>query len=348
MATPERRPIVFISYSHRDSRIKDRLVEHISVLGATDFELWDDSQIQTGDNWRRRISDGLSRADAGVLLISTDFLTSNFIKTVELPILLSKSVYPILIGYCAWQSVGWLEKLQMRTDDGEPLGTRGQKLDKGLVEVAREMALLYRAKPTISLDPCATALPPAREQRGELVSEVWVDAPAWYLAIVLQKDQRTGPVFNLRCRVLNEGVMPATMQRFDIRLTDPHGSTFGLKWNLFYEGDLVHLKVADAYPLALPPKSDQLIGIQFVGPPSIVHYEWSEGLYNCELMGQLADGRPADVLARCEIMVTAENVKDLIYWGRAGAAQWEALNDPNDAVGIPVRIWRRSPAPARR
>ncbi|MET0163866.1 MAG: hypothetical protein ABW318_02530, partial [Vicinamibacterales bacterium] len=115
----------------------------------------------------------------------------------------------------------------------------------------------------------------------------------------------------------------------------------------FYEGDLVHRKVADAHPLAFAPKSDQVVGIQFVGPPSIVHYQWSEGLYTCELTGQLADGRPDDVLARCEILVTAENAKDLIYWGRAGAAQWEALNDPDNAVGIPVRISRRSPAPAR-
>jgi hypothetical protein len=46
---------------------------------------------------RRRAAD----VAAGVLLISTDFLTSNVIKTAEVPKLLERPVYPILVGYCA-------------------------------------------------------------------------------------------------------------------------------------------------------------------------------------------------------------------------------------------------------
>jgi hypothetical protein len=87
MLPPGREPVIFMSYSHRDRAIKDRLVQHISVLGPTGFELWDDSAIHTGDEWRARIRDALARADAAILLISADFLTSKFVKETELPAL---------------------------------------------------------------------------------------------------------------------------------------------------------------------------------------------------------------------------------------------------------------------
>lgn len=340
MLPPGREPVVFISYSHRDRGIKDRLVKHISVLGPTSFELWDDTSIRTGDDWRGRIGDALARADAAILLISADFLTSSFIKETELPALLARPTYPILIGYCAWQKVPWLEKLQMRTDDGKPLGTRGRKLDRVLVEVAVEMTDLYGA---------ATGAPaPAPEPAFEhdVTSAVEIDPADPYVAIVLQKDVRTGPVFNMLCRLRNASDDPAMLQRLEIVLTDPHGASITLAWNLFYEGAMVHRRIGDAQPLALPPRCDRQIGIQFVGPPSIAHYRWPQGHYRFVMNGWLTGSRgtPADVVTRREIAVRPWDARNLTYWAAAGPDQWKALDDPDNAVGIPVEIFKRSPA----
>jgi hypothetical protein len=333
----ERRPVIFISYSHRDKGVKDRLVTHIGVLPGVQFELWDDSKIQIGEDWQRGIREALGRADAGVLLISADFLTSEFIKSKELPALLPKPLYPILIGYCAWEQVPWLARLQMLTDNGKPLGTRGQKLDKGLLVVATEMARLYAPPEAAPAPP-----PPAPVAPRATAADLHIEVYDPFVAIVIQKDQRTGPAFNLRFRVVNQAGRAVTLPTLQIALTDPYGTSFKLEWTVFFEGELVHKKTDDAHPISLQGRSKQILGIQFVGPSSIAHAQWPPGQYLLDLIARETTKGPGAVLTRCEMTVTAANARDLFYWARAGAAQWEALGDPDNAVGIPVSIARRA------
>jgi hypothetical protein len=81
----------------------------------------------------------------------------------------------------------------------------------------------------------------------------------------------------------------------------------------------------------------------------VSHYRWSHGRHGCEFRGWLQEPinaeRP-DLVTPCEIVVSAEAARNLTYWSAAGAAQWDALNDPDNAVGIPVAISRQS-SPAR-
>ena len=53
------------------------------------IERWDDTRIRPGSEWRSEIKQALERARAAVLLISADFLASDFIQDNELPPLLS-------------------------------------------------------------------------------------------------------------------------------------------------------------------------------------------------------------------------------------------------------------------
>ena len=85
----ERRPRagVFISYAHKDDRMwLDTLLTHLSWLKRNHgVEIWDDSQIDTGEKWNERIQRELDRAKVGVLLVSPDFLNSSYIASDELP-----------------------------------------------------------------------------------------------------------------------------------------------------------------------------------------------------------------------------------------------------------------------
>ena len=54
-------------------------------LKHDDFEFWDDSRIAAGQMWRAEIESALSRAGAAVLLVSAQFLSSEFIDRHELP-----------------------------------------------------------------------------------------------------------------------------------------------------------------------------------------------------------------------------------------------------------------------
>jgi serine/threonine protein kinase len=85
----ETRTRVFVSYSHKDRKWLERLQVHMEPLvrqGTVD--LWDDSHIRSGSDWRSEIRDALSSAQVAILLISADFLASDFIAEEELPRLL--------------------------------------------------------------------------------------------------------------------------------------------------------------------------------------------------------------------------------------------------------------------
>jgi WD40 repeat protein len=89
------RDFIFISYSHADRNWVNRLGIFFKPFAwgrsyKDGGRLWADPYIQTGDRWHREITDALGRTRIAVLLVSQNFLASDFITREELP--------PILAG----------------------------------------------------------------------------------------------------------------------------------------------------------------------------------------------------------------------------------------------------------
>jgi serine/threonine protein kinase len=81
---------VFISYAHTDAAWKDAFVRMLGpAIERGNISLWSDGSIPIGEVWSSQIDDALNSATAGLLLVTPAFLDSDFVKSVELPRLLS-------------------------------------------------------------------------------------------------------------------------------------------------------------------------------------------------------------------------------------------------------------------
>jgi TIR domain-containing protein len=145
--SPMPRPQVFLSYSHLDEVWKKRLAGHLAVLAHEGLlEVWSDQRIAAGGQWREEIRTAMEGARVAVLLISKDFLTSQFVSSVEVPGLIKRRaqegmpIVPVIVRSCLWQRVEWLAALQVRPRNGKPLASfRGDRVDKELAAIADEV-----------------------------------------------------------------------------------------------------------------------------------------------------------------------------------------------------------------
>src|SRR5262245_50873128 len=80
---------VFISYSHKDKEWLERLLIFLNPLERNGIiKCWADTKIDAGGKWKQEIKQAIESASAAILLISADFIASDFIATDELPPLL--------------------------------------------------------------------------------------------------------------------------------------------------------------------------------------------------------------------------------------------------------------------
>ncbi len=69
----------FISYAHKDERLREELDTHLKLLVRTgDLDAWHDRSIVPGEKWEGRINENLQRADMVLLLLSPDFIASDY------------------------------------------------------------------------------------------------------------------------------------------------------------------------------------------------------------------------------------------------------------------------------
>ena len=77
--------MIFVSYSHPDEKWRERF-ETISkpLSKSEEIQFWSDRKLRAGP-WERQIEQAMQSALAAVLLVSDNFLASDYIMTKELP-----------------------------------------------------------------------------------------------------------------------------------------------------------------------------------------------------------------------------------------------------------------------
>src|SRR5579864_9717496 len=76
---------VFISYASEDIKWREKLEKHLSSLKRQKFiHAYHDGNIVPGTEWEKQILDCLNSAQIILLLISADFMSSEFCYSTEL------------------------------------------------------------------------------------------------------------------------------------------------------------------------------------------------------------------------------------------------------------------------
>lgn len=155
---------VYISYNHKDAAWKHRLLFYLlrQSVKRVPFEVWDDSNLEPGENWTVKIPEVRNQARVAVLLISKNYLDSATIRSEELPHLLNRQtennlrLVPVLIEPCEWQSVEWLSQLQILPRGVTPLSTLSNtEAEESLKKIVDEIVAVIEnlAPPPISPPP---------------------------------------------------------------------------------------------------------------------------------------------------------------------------------------------------
>jgi TIR domain/NACHT domain len=152
-------PSVFISYSHKDGKWMRLFVQHLASLEREKrLTVWSDAKLAAGVEWFDEIEKALKNAKVAILLLSVDFLTSDFILNEEVPRLLRRRaqdglhLVPVILRTCPWQEVGWLQPLLIR-----PLGAKTLASFRG--KEAQEVEVVKVVKEVLSLVGGATQVP---------------------------------------------------------------------------------------------------------------------------------------------------------------------------------------------
>ena len=98
---------LFCSYSHADEKFRAQLEKHLALMSQQDIvHVWHDRRIEPGADWKQQIDDNLEHADVVLLLVSSDFMASQYCTGIEMTRALERQdtgstrVVPVLIRSC--------------------------------------------------------------------------------------------------------------------------------------------------------------------------------------------------------------------------------------------------------
>jgi TIR domain len=132
---------VFFSYSHEDEELRNRLEKHLALLKRQGLvEAWHDRRILAGSDLDQAISANLEAADIILLLVSADFLASEYCYSKEMLRALERHgagsavVIPVILKPCDWHSAPF-GKLMATPKDGKAV-TSWSNVEEALADVA--------------------------------------------------------------------------------------------------------------------------------------------------------------------------------------------------------------------
>ncbi|MFS8047029.1 toll/interleukin-1 receptor domain-containing protein [Rhizobium sp. BR 314] len=135
-------PSVFFSYSHADEGLRDQLEKQLAMLRRQGvIETWHDRRIGAGQELDGAIDDHINRDDIILLLVSADFIASDYCYDIEMQRAMQRHakgeaiVIPVILRACDWHHAPF-GKLMAVPRDGKPV-TQWPDMDEAFLQVAK-------------------------------------------------------------------------------------------------------------------------------------------------------------------------------------------------------------------
>ena len=133
---------LFFSYSHHDEALRDQLEVHLTALKRQgQIDTWHDRRITPGDDIGSEISSDLEDARIILLLVSPEFVASDYCYGIETARALERHearearVIPVILRACDWHDLPFADLLALPTD-GKPI-TSWANIDEAFLDVVR-------------------------------------------------------------------------------------------------------------------------------------------------------------------------------------------------------------------
>lgn len=162
---------LFFSYSHHDEGLRDQLEKHLTMLKRQGFiETWHDRRITAGERVDTAISANLESADIVLLLVSPDFLASDYCYEREMLRAIERHetglsiVIPVILRACDWHDAPF-GGLMATPKDGKPI-TQWSDIDSAFLDVTTAIKAALRKR---GADPAVRNMPAPKQAsaRGE-------------------------------------------------------------------------------------------------------------------------------------------------------------------------------------
>jgi hypothetical protein len=132
---------IFVSYSSKDIDWMNELLTQLNVLKINDqqLEIWQDGLLDPGTKWDDEIKQKLHLANIVLMLVSANFLTSEYVTNIEIKDTLIRQekgeviAIPVILKPCAWDETP-LAKFNALPQHGKPISLQPDK-DAALFEV---------------------------------------------------------------------------------------------------------------------------------------------------------------------------------------------------------------------
>lgn len=174
---------VFLSYSHADEDFRKQLEKQLSMLRRQNvIDIWSDRCIDAGENFEIEIDSRLKSSDLILLLVSPDFLASDYCYEKEMLFAVERHqqgaaiVIPIILRPCDWHSTPF-GKILATPRDGKPI-TLWADRDEALLDVVQAIRRLVagnQANGSKAASPRSSGSP-FRER--DLIGSHWMIYPA--------------------------------------------------------------------------------------------------------------------------------------------------------------------------